>query len=78
VATIIHHAAFPMGFYSPMPDVDKFLMSDIDVMSVLDAFRQGHSIHDSSIPMSCMGSAVDTVSPDPSNILVVTPAETSV
>lgn len=75
--TIIHHAAFPVGFYSIVPDI-CFPTSEVDIASLSDAFGQGHSIQNSSMPISWMGSVVNMVSASPSSILGMKPTDTQV
>ncbi|KIK31999.1 hypothetical protein CY34DRAFT_19376 [Suillus luteus UH-Slu-Lm8-n1] len=75
VRTIIHYAAFPVGFYSIVPDI-CFPTSEVDIASLSDAFGQGHSIQNSSMPISWMGSVVNMVSASPSSILGMKPTDT--
>ncbi|KAG1847482.1 hypothetical protein C8R48DRAFT_677579 [Suillus tomentosus] len=76
--TIIHHATFPMGFSSLNPDVDYpvgFPTCDIDLLSLSDAFGQGHSAQDSSVPLSWMGSTANVMSAGPSSVSGTIPAD---
>ncbi|KAG1735472.1 hypothetical protein EDD22DRAFT_959925 [Suillus occidentalis] len=75
VRTIIHHAAFPVGFYSTVPDV-CFPTSEVDIASLSDTFGHGHSVQNSSMPVSWMGSVVNTVSAGPSSVLGMKPTDT--
>ncbi|KAG1720819.1 hypothetical protein EDD22DRAFT_854561 [Suillus occidentalis] len=75
VRTIIHHAVFPVGFYSTIPDV-CFPTSEVDIASLSDTFGHGHSVQNSSMPISWMGSVVNMVSAGPSSILGMKPTDT--
>ncbi|KAG2756189.1 hypothetical protein P692DRAFT_20868714 [Suillus brevipes Sb2] len=70
--TIIHHAVYPMGHLCLVPEADhmiQLMLPEIDTASQSYARSgQSHSVQDSTIPTSWMGSTVNTMSAGPSSI----------